>query len=287
MRAANTLRVATGDIELSVTEWRGTGDPKLLLHATGFHSHCWHQVAKRLPQRHLFAADLRFHGASGKTGQVNWQLMAEDVRTLIQCLDLSRLVGVGHSIGGYLMAQAAARLPQRFKHVILIDPVIMSPLRYQQFYRETGNITAATHPVSRRKNSWRDADEMYQRFECREPFSTWQPDVLRDYCDHALRPAVPGSHHQLACDPLDEAGIYLNQHGNDIILQELHNIVSPVTLLRAAPADEQSMDLSRSPTWPGLANALPVCKEIYLPHMNHFIPMQDPALIADCIAAVQ
>jgi hypothetical protein len=45
-------------------------------------------------------------------------------------------------------------------------------------------------------------------------------------------------------------------------------------------------DLSTSPTWPQLADALPDCKEIFLPNLNHFIPMQDPALVAECIQAV-
>ena len=86
---------------------------------------------------------------------------------------------------------------------------------------------------------------------------------------------------QLACDPINEAGIYLNQKGNEVILDELPRIITPVTLLRAPPGDDSLPDLSTSPTWPGLAAALPNCREVYLPQLNHFIPMQDPALVAE------
>jgi pimeloyl-ACP methyl ester carboxylesterase len=275
-----------GEIELSIIEWAGTGDPILLLHATGFHSRCWNQVVKHLPGRHIYAADLRFHGASGGTGQTDWRVMAEDIRLLIEQLDLNRLVGVGHSIGGHLIARAAAHAPERFKHLVLIDPVIMSPERYAQFQLFSSGLQAKDHPVSRRKNQWRDAQEMYERFQGRAPFNTWQPEILRDYCDYALRPADSDALRQLACDPINEAGIYVSQKGNENILQELPKIITPVTLLRAPPGDDSAPNLSTSPTWPGLAAALPNCNEVYLSEMNHFIPMQDPVLVANYIQAV-
>jgi pimeloyl-ACP methyl ester carboxylesterase len=287
MRVAKEFRLDIGDVELFVLEWAGTGDPILLLHATGFHSRCWNQVVKLLPGRHIYAVDLRFHGASDAAGKPDWRVMADDILRLIDRLDLTRLVGVGHSIGGYLIAHAAAQAPARCKHLILIDPVIMAPERYAQFQAFAENLAAQDHPVSRRKNQWHDAQEMYERFRGRAPFNSWQPAVLRDYCDYALRPANNTELRQLACDPINEAGIYLSQQGNEVILGELPRILTPVTLLRAPPGDNALPDLTNSPTWPDLAAALPNCHEIYLPDLTHFIPMQDPALVADCIRAVQ
>ena len=285
MQEFREFRLDIGDIELAGIEWPGQGDPILLLHATGFHCRCWNQVVRRLPGRHVYAMDLRFHGNSGNLGAADWSLMAEDIHRAVDLLDLEHLVGVGHSIGGHLIARAAARAPQRFKHLVLIDPVIMSAERYAQFQRFSTALNAGDHPVSRRKNQWRDASEMYERFRDRAPFNTWQPDVLRDYCDYALRPADENALRQLACDPVNEAGIYLNQKGNEVILQELPSIVTPVTLLRAPPGDDALPDLSTSPTWPGLAAALPTCTEVYLPELNHFIPMQAPELVANYIRA--
>lgn len=279
------FRLPVGDTQLAVFEWPGTGDPILLLHATGFHSRCWNQVVRHLPQRHIYAADLRFHGGSGTNGKVDWRVMTDDIRQLIRRMDLNRLVGVGHSIGGHLIARAAAQAPQRFKHLVLLDPVIMSPQRYAEFQQVPEDLIRL-HPVSRRKNEWRDAQEMFDRFSGRAPFNTWHPAVLQDYCDHALSPADDNGIRRLACNPTHEAGIYLNQRGNEIVLDELPRIVAPVTLLRAAPGDDALPDLSASPTWPNLAAALPDCNEVYLPRMNHFIPMQDPALVASHILSI-
>ncbi|MGA9574064.1 MAG: alpha/beta hydrolase [Lysobacterales bacterium] len=283
MRQPNIRQVELTDVSLQVTEWPGSGDPVLLLHATGFHSRCWDEIARRLSDAHLYAIDLRFHGGSERSGEVNWQLMAGDIEQLLQKLELRSVVGVGHSIGGYLVAFAAARQREQFKHLVLIDPVIFPRQHYVDRFEHLESIDPARNPVSRRKNQWRDAGEMYQRFHNRPPFDRWQAQILRDYCEHALR-EVPGENDlQLACDPLHEAAIYLSQKGNEIIHDLLPRLTLPITLLRAAPDPENLNNYAASPTWPGLADALPNAREIYLPGMTHFIPMEDPNLVASVI----
>ena len=241
------------DVTLVVHEWEGQGDPILMLHATGFHSRCWDQIIMRLPNAHIYAVDLRFHGASGAHGNVDWLLMAHDIEQLLDRLDLQRVLGVGHSLGGHLAARVAAERIERF--------------------RARGQST----PVR---------DEMFERFRNKPPFNTWQPEVLRDYCAYALV-EVPGeSYLELACDPLHEAAIYLHQAGNNKIYDLLPALQLPVTLMRAPAVDRAAINLSGSPTFEGLIDLLPQGKELYLPHMSHFIPMEDPELVAKTIAEV-
>ena len=45
------------------------------------------------------------------------------------------------------------------------------------------------------------------------------------------------------------------------------------------------MDFTASPTWPELARQFPHGQDVYLPELTHFIPMQDPGLVADFIVA--
>jgi len=276
-------QVDLADISLQVTEWPGEGSPVLLLHATGFHSRCWDEIARRMPGVHIFAVDLRFHGGSERHGEVNWLQMAADIERLLDRLDLQDVVGVGHSIGGYLIAYAGARQVWRFKQLLLIDPVILPRQLYAERFSPTLEVDPSLNPVSRRKNQWRDAEEMYQRFRDRAPFAKWQDQILRDYCEHALR-EVPGeSALQLACDPLHEASIYLSQKGNEAIHDLLPQLTLPVTVLRAPPDPDNFTNLAASPTWPGLAGALPNATEIYLAERSHFIPMEDPDLVAQLI----
>lgn len=275
-----------GDVELAVVEWPGEGDPVLLLHATGFHSRCWNQVVSRLPGRHVYAVDLRYHGKSGSLGQVDWSVLVEDISALVQRLDLRNVIGVGHSIGGYLLARSAVANLDRFRHAILIDPVITSPEFYDVSRRTFSGADATDHPVSRRKNKWQDAEEMFQHFKDRSPFNSWQTEVLKDYCDYALKPADEAGYRQLQCDPLNEASIYITQAYSDAVLGELARLRIPVTLLRAEYSGEIPEDFSGSPTWPELATVLPDCKDVYLPQFSHFIPMEDPAMVAQYIQQV-
>jgi pimeloyl-ACP methyl ester carboxylesterase len=279
-------RVELADVSLQVTEWPGQGAPVLLLHATGFHSRCWDEIARRLDGLHLYAVDLRFHGGSEGPGQPDWLLMADDIRQLLEKLDLVDVIGVGHSIGGYLLAHVAARTLHRFRALLLIDPVILPRQQYIEQFARLEEIDPRLNPVSRRKNHWRDAQEMYQRFRDRPPFDKWDRRILRDYCEHALR-EVPGERaRQLACDPLHEASIYLNQSGNVVIHDLLSELKLPVTVMRAAADPDNPRNLAASPTWPGLVGALPQGREIYLPHMSHFIPMEDPDLVAKVIRQI-
>lgn len=283
MREPIEYVVDIGDVELCVYEWPGSGDPVMLLHATGFHSRCWNEVVLRLPEQHVYAIDIHFHGRSSNNGQVDWALFASDICALIKQLNLRNIIGVGHSIGGHLISRAAAALPDHFKQLVLLDPVIMSAKRGEQSRSNTAGLSAADHPVARRKNNWRDADEMYNRFVEREPFKYWKREVLRDYCDYALQPADEEGMRQLACNPINEASFYMNSVNHLDILAKLCDISAPTSVLRAPPGDAPEVNFSASPTWPELANAIPIARDVYLPDMDHFIPMRSPELVVTYI----
>jgi len=278
-----TYRVKLPDVTLQVTEWPGDSDPVLLLHANGFHSRCWDSIARALQGVHMYAVDIRFHGGSDRHGEVNWLLMASDLEALLIRLDLHRVIGVGHSLGGYLAAYVGAKQLHRFRQLVLIDPVILSKQAYSEFVTPCDAVNPADSPISRRKNQWRDAGEMYQRFRNRPPFASWQDRSLRNYCEYALRTVPNEPALQLACDPLHEAAVYLSHRGNEAIYDLLPVLTLPVTVLRARPDPDNPGNLAASPTWPGLAEALPNAREIYLPDLSHFIPMEDPVLVAHVI----
>jgi pimeloyl-ACP methyl ester carboxylesterase len=214
---------------------------------------------------------------------VNWLLMASDIEELLGVLDLRRVVGVGHSLGGYLVAYVAARQIRRFRQLVLIDPVIQPRRYYLENFVPLDSVDPEGSPVSRRKNHWTGPAEMYRRFKDRAPFSRWHDEVLWDYCEYALR-EVPGETSlQLACDPLHEASIYLGQKGNEAIYELLPRLTIPVTVLRVPQDPDNPANFAASPTWPGLAAALPNAREFYFPEMSHFIPMEAPARVAAII----
>jgi len=104
-----------------------------------------------------------------------------------------------------------------------------------------------------------------------------------DYCKYGLLPAKDGDHLELACPPRLEASVYMGfPCYNPYPL--IPDINLPVTLLRAkfAPREGQ-MDFTNSPTWTELATTFPNARDVYLPELTHFMPMQEPKKIAGLI----
>lgn len=271
-------RLRANGVELACVE-RGGREPSVLLaHATGFHARCWDGVCRLLGAgARAIAVDLRGHGGSIKQGPFGWARFGTDLAAFTEALDLRGVVGVGHSMGGHAVVQAAGRHPERFAKLLLVDPVVFSPAQCAEW--SAGFASAEQHPVARRRNAWRSPQEMFERFARRDPFRLWRPDVLMDYCRHGLRPVDDGF--VLACPPLVEAAIYMGSGSHDLG-EVIATLPHPVVVLRARAGRRQPgvLDFSASPTWPELAAAFPNGRDVYLPELTHFIPMQRPDLVA-------
>lgn len=275
------------EARIAYFEWGERGAPPvIMIHATGFHGRCWDQTVAHLPAGyHVIAIEQRGHGRSEKRGLItDWRHPARDVIELVRHLDLAPAIGVGHSKGGHLLVQTAAALPDAFSRLLLIDPVIMAPEIYDAM---TVWPEGVEHPVARRRNSWASWEAMYDAFKDRKPYSLWQPQVLKDYCRYGVLPKAEGSGVELACPPEIEASIYKAANGNNIY-DLIPAIRIPVTVMRARqrePGPRDHTDFSASPTWDKLAGQFVQGTDVFLPELTHFIPMQDPALVARYIAA--
>lgn len=277
------LRREVNGVTIAGFEWAGEGAPIVLAHATGFHARVWDEVVRRLPGRRVIALDLRGHGRSSKPAPpYSWHLFGQDVALLLDDLDLSRVVGVGHSMGGHTIADAAILRPERFAGLVLVDPTIFAIDR-------AAAPEGAFDFVAKRRNEWASPEEMIDRFAPRFPFNLWDSQALRDYAVHGLLPAEAGDGLVLACPPLVEAAVLAGRatEGADI-LPALDRVTVPVRVLRARAPEpgEQPAPFTASPTVPDLASRFPAGSDLYLPHLSHFIPMQAPDLVAREIMAV-
>lgn len=277
---ASTARIA-------YVEWGERGRPAVfLIHATGFHARCWDQTVAALPSGfNVFAVDMRNHGASEKTGPISdWSEPMHDIDELVAHLGLEGAIGAGHSMGGHVLVQVAARRPRAFKRLVLVDPVMMPP----EVYADTTHRWPAhlEHPIARRRNKWASWQAMFDAFKDRHPYSLWRREVLADYCRYGVSPRQDGDGYELSCPPDIEASIYKAATGRDIY-DLVAKIDVPVTVLRAKPrppGPRDHTDFAASPTWEHLAAKFKRGRDVFLPQLTHFIPMQDPELVARHIA---
>ena len=281
IRIPTEHRIKLRDSELCYFEWDGARDSTiLLLHATGFHARCWDQTVNALPESsRVFAVDLRGHGRSSKEGPFGWFDIGEDVVNFVDALDLYDIVVAGHSMGGHCALYASGNRVERFRALVLIDPVVLAPEQYAEHAATMAAMGTDEHPIARRRNRWESPSVMYESFRERHPFSLWQPSILRDYCEFGLLPNT--GEYVLACPPKIEAQIYMGTGQRDLN-SLLSSVTHPAVVMRAKQrtGPRQTMDFASSPTWPGLADALPNARDVYLPDLSHFIPMQRPDLVA-------
>lgn len=115
--------IQLGDLALHVRIWSEAGHPLILLHGLASSAQIWNLVAPRLAtQFRVIAVDQRGHGESDQP-EAGYDLatFVDDLRDLIQALDLRRPALVGHSWGGNLALQYAVTYPDDVSHLALID----------------------------------------------------------------------------------------------------------------------------------------------------------------------
>jgi pimeloyl-ACP methyl ester carboxylesterase len=277
-----TLEYVTVDgLRIAVWQWPGEDPPLLFAHATGFHARCWDQLIRELPGRRVVAMDFRGHGRSDKPEPpYHWSWFARDVAAVAGQLDLRGAIGIGHSMGGHSVVEAAAMRPDAFSSLLLVDPTIFEAAYYGLPRRHDASF------ILRRRNQWKSWEEMFERFRNRPPFAQWRPEVLRDYCEFGVLPR--GEEYVLACPPQVEAAIYAASNAPESNLYPLlPRIQVPVTVMRGDRLwSLESFDLMASPTAAGLAAQFPRGRDVLLEGRNHYIPMETPDLVARQIAAL-
>ena len=105
-------------------EVHGSGEPTLLfVHGWSCDSRYWrHQVEHFAQHYRVVVLDLAGHGHSGMMrGRYTMQAFGEDVAAVATATNSSRLVLIGHSMGGAVIAEAARLLPGRVIGLIGVD----------------------------------------------------------------------------------------------------------------------------------------------------------------------
>jgi pimeloyl-ACP methyl ester carboxylesterase len=118
--------VLAADGTAIVYDVRGDDDAALVfVHCWACDRSFWHgQLDAFAPAYRVVSLDLPGHGESGKS-RAAWSIagLAQDVRTVVDALDLQHVILIGHSMGGPVALLAAALLPGRVDGVVCVDAV--------------------------------------------------------------------------------------------------------------------------------------------------------------------
>ena len=103
-------------------EEHGQGTPVMLVHGYPLNRSIWYPLIPLLKEKaRLVLPDLRGFGQSPVTdGTYSMRLLAEDLRVLLDRLEIEKVVLVGHSMGGYVSLAFAQAYPHRLAGLALV-----------------------------------------------------------------------------------------------------------------------------------------------------------------------
>jgi len=116
----------------------GTGEPTLVfVHGWSCDSRYWRKQIDPFSENHkIILIDLAGHGHSGMTRE-NYSMKAfgEDVQAVVEAVGDEKVILIGHSMGGTVIAEAARLMPQKVKALIGVDTYenIEYPLSKEEF----------------------------------------------------------------------------------------------------------------------------------------------------------
>ena len=274
------VRVASSDhVSVVVHEFGGNGRPLLLSHATGFHGYCHLPIADELSDGfRSYALDYRGHGDTARPDgwQVDWDRYGDDALAAARAVAPDRgLVGFGHSMGGAGLLMAAHRDPGLFSLIVAFEPIVFPPREVDPHDGTENNGTILSRGARKRRASFDSFDQAIANYSSKPPMMAFDPDVLRLYVGHGLRPSPEGV--RLKCDPEHEARTF-DTGGTHTTWAELPEIETRVVVV-AGQVDE----FGPAAIAGEIAEQLPNATYVQNDDWNHFTPFVDPIAMAGLI----
>lgn len=218
-----------------------SGPDFLFLHANGYPPRAYRELLSPFTSTYSVSLSyLRPFWPRSSPGELkNWTMLRDD---FLEELSKSSnpdctLIGGGHSLGGTVSLLAALRAPELFRALILIEPVIFTPLRavlYRSFYHLhlIDTILPLIRRTRRRKREFQNAAEMYKNYRSKSVFEKIPDSILEDYVQGLAYPQADGTV-RLRYPPEWEARIYQTSASADLLIwRALPGLECPVLIIR-------------------------------------------------------
>jgi pimeloyl-ACP methyl ester carboxylesterase len=120
-------------MQLNFREY-GAGVPVIILHGLFGSLENWAYISGQLAEQfHIFAVDQRNHGSSPHSDEMNYDVLANDIRDFMQQQNLRSAAVLGHSMGGKAAMRFALLHPDLVDRLIIAD---MAPRTYPGTHHE-------------------------------------------------------------------------------------------------------------------------------------------------------
>jgi len=119
----NNRRVALRETTIHMIDYGGTGRTLVFLAGLGNSAHVFDDFATRFTDMfHVIALTRRGYGESGRPDDgYDTETLTDDIRDVLDSLNLDRVVLVGHSVAGDELTDFASRYPQRTEAIVYLE----------------------------------------------------------------------------------------------------------------------------------------------------------------------
>lgn len=280
-------------------EFGGTGAPLHFLHANGYPPECYKPLFELLKTGYrVFGMYLRPLWENAKPEEIkSWHPLSDDLlRFLAEQSDNSRnadrepsfnvkfqsasVIGVGHSIGAIVTLRAALRDSNKFRALVLIDPVLFIPpsLAMRKIFRLIGfggRINRLIAGAEKRRRSFDDLETVFRGYRDRSVFRYLSDESLRAYIDGITKPSKSRGY-DLVYSPEWEAQIYRTGMQDFEIWRDLPKLDVPTLFIRGAETDTFLENAARL-----VKKKQPNFRVEALEKSTHILPLERPKEVFD------
>lgn len=209
----------------------------------------------------------------------------QDADWLIEFLERTQggpVIGIGHSQGATATAMAAAKRPDLFSALYLIDPVTFTRKQSLLFNRIPRLILQTQEPFKSTRvkpADWSSVEAYYQSLRQNLAYKRISDDHLKIFAQNSLVAKDEGqSGYSLLFKPKQELASYFGTPYVTPALKKLNKKKVPYYLILAKPSIFNSNKVRQS--WKGL---VPIQNRIVLSDYGHLLPIEAPKACAEVI----
>ena len=217
---------------------KGEGPIIQHLHANGYPPEVYQQMSLPMEGYTVVAPYQRPLWPDADPMHMNhWHLLAQDLIAHMDRLKRTKVIGMGHSMGGIVSLIAADKRPDLFDQLILIDPVIL-PRQYTLSlrllpYAIKKRFLPIVKIALRRRDSWSSYAEAEQYFGMKRFYIRFDDRVKTDFLRYGLKVDAEGAY-SLTYHKSWEARIYATA---PYVWDIISRVKVPVHVIRGLHSD--------------------------------------------------
>ncbi len=266
-----------------------SGLPLHFYHANGYPPQAYTPLLKNLGTHyrvHAMEARPLWPGASHAV-LTDWRPLAGDLLEFLQwqCGNQA-VIGVGHSVGANATLRAALYQPERFRALVLLDPVLFPPwvsVLWNLVYM--ARLGYRVHPLARgamrRRRTFESREAMFDNYRRKAVFQGMDDQALWAYVDSLAEPDNRNGGVRLRYSPEWEARIYVTSVRADLeIWRGLSSLRLPILVIRGENTDTFLENTARL-----FQRKVPHAHITTLPDSTHLLPLERPTEVARLMRA--